>query len=207
MALLTNKDLKERLFDKRFSHPAKRLTVTPLLDPKQVGDASIDVRLGGEFIVIRHTNLATVDPAERSKIRKNIGRYQERVYTGFGDRFILHPHQFVLGSTLEYVGVPLDLGAQVMGRSSWGRLGLIIATATTVAPGFKGAITLELINYGQAPLVLYPGVVIAQITFETTTSEVEYCGRYNYPTGPEFSKIHEDADIGRWVNIDPTRQT
>jgi len=207
MALLTRKDLNERLFDQRFDHPAKRLTVTPLLDPKQIGDATIDVRLGNEFIVIRHTNLASVDPAERREIRKNIGRYQERVYAAYGDKFILHPRQFVLGSTLEYIGVPLDLAAQVMGRSSWGRLGLIIATAIAVAPGFKGAITFELINYGQAPLVLYPGLVIAQIAFETTTSEVEYRGRYSYPTGPEFSKIHEDEDIDRWIGINPTQRT
>jgi dCTP deaminase len=201
MALLTYNDLTERLFGQRFDHPAKRLTVTPLLDPKQVRDAAIDVRLGNEFIVIRDTNLVCVDPAQSTEIQKNIGRYQERVYTAYGDKFILHPKQLVLGGTLEYFGVPSDLGAQVMGRSSWGRLGLIIATATAVAPGFKGAITLELINYGQAPLVLYPGVVIAQIAFETATSEVKYRGRYSYPTGPEFSKIYEDEDLARWVGI------
>jgi dCTP deaminase len=170
MALLTRKDLRERLFDTKFNSPKKRLTVTPLLDDDQIGSASIDVRLGNEFIVIRRTNLAAVDPAKRSEIKNNIARYQERVYVAYGDKFILHPRQLALGCTLEYIGLPLDVGAHVTGRSSWGRLGLIIATATSIAPGFKGAITLELVNYGEAPLVLYPGVVIAQIAFETTSA-------------------------------------
>jgi dCTP deaminase len=203
MAVLTHTGLLARLEDSHFDDPTKRLTVTPLLDRKQVGDASIDVRLGGEFIIIRHTNLASVDPAQRLEIRKNIGRYQQRIHVSYGEQFVLHPQQLVIGSTLEYLSIPNDLSAQVMGRSSWGRLGLIIATATAVAPGFKGAITLELINYGQAPLILYPGVVIAQIVFESTTDDVAYKGRYNYPTGPEFSKIHEDLDISQWVSRFP----
>ena len=84
-----------------------------------------------------------------------------------------------------------------------GRLGLFIATATMVAPGFKGVITLELINAGQAPIVLYPGVIIAQLLIETTTDITEsYSGRYNYPTEPEFSKIHEDEGLKYWSNKD-----
>jgi dCTP deaminase len=178
----------------------ERLTITPLLDSGQVGTASVDVRLGNEFILTRLTNLSTLDPADKDLIEQRIGEYQERVRVGFGLPFALHPNHLVLGSTLEYVSVPLDVTAQVIGRSSWGRLGLIIATATAVSPGFKGAITLELINGGQAPLILYPGVVIAQLVFEETTNEATYKGRYSYPTGPQFSRIHEDADVPFWGN-------
>jgi len=176
----------------------ERLVVTPLLDLNQVGDASLDTRLGSEFIVIRHTNLACINPTETSVIEEEIGRYQDRVRVRFGEQFVLHPRQLVLGSTLEYVALPHDLTAQVLGRSSWGRLGLIIATATVVGPGFKGVITLELLNEGQVPLILYPGMIIAQLLFEQTWGGVSYTGRYDFPTGPQFSRIHKDKDIGFW---------
>jgi dCTP deaminase len=199
MAVLTSKELKTKLFD---SNCKDRLVITPLLDRGQIRDVSIDVRLGNEFIIIKHTNLPSVDPAAKNNIKAEIGQYQERVRIGFGERFVLHPRQLVLGSTLEYVALPSRLMAQVIGRSSWGRLGLIIATATAIAPGFKGVITLELINEGQAPLILYPGVIIAQLIFEETTSDVSYKGRYNFPTGPQFSRIHEDKDMEFWGKKD-----
>lgn len=199
MAVLARQELEERVFgfDKE---PDKRLVITPLLSRKQLGDASIDVRLGNEFIITRHTNLMSVDPSQRANIEKKIGKYQERIRLGFGEGFVLHPYSLVLGCTLEYVAFPSDLTAQVIGRSSWGRLGLISATATAVAPGFKGSITLELINGGQAPLVLHPGVAIAQLVIEEATSKTAYEGRYNFPTGPEFSRIHKDKDVEFWGN-------
>jgi dCTP deaminase len=159
---------------------------------------SVDVRLGTEFVIIQHTSLHHIDPTVRAQLKEKIGKYQERVRVGFGEQFVLHPNQLVLGSTLEYVGLPSDLAAVVVGRSSWGRLGVIIATATSVAPGFKGVITLELINGGQVPLILYPGIRIAQLVIEKTTSQASYSGRYDFPTGPQFSRIHEDKDMDFW---------
>ena len=197
MAVLARKELHERIFGFD-AEPEKRIVITPLLSQNQIGEASIDVRLGNEFIITRHTNLMSVDPSERTDIEKKIGQYQERIRLGFGDGFVLHPYSLVLGCTLEYVSLPSGLTAQVIGRSSWGRLGLISATATAVSPGFRGSITLELINGGQAPLVLHPGVAIAQLVIEETSSETKYDGRYNFPTGPEFSKIHKDKDVEFW---------
>jgi dCTP deaminase len=198
MAVLAREEILRRLYGEVGS-PAHRLAVTPLLNPQQVGDASLDVRLGNEFIITRRAHIPSVDPARKGEIERKIGQYQERVRVNFGEEFILHPHHLVLGSTLEYLALPADLTAQVIGRSSWGRLGLIIATATAVAPGFKGAITLELVNVGEAPLVLYPGVVIAQLVIEETTSAAAYQGRYDCPTGPQFSRIYRDPDVGFWA--------
>jgi dCTP deaminase len=82
-----------------------------------------------------------------------------------GDAVTIHPHQFILGVTLEYIRLPSDLMAYVVGRSSFGRLGLIIATAIGVHPHFFGALTLELRNLGEAPVRLYPGQTIAQLFF------------------------------------------
>ena len=198
MVTLAHDEIKNRLFHEE--DPKDRLIFTPLLDPGQITGNGIDVRLGSEFIVIKQTNLTSVDPAKKREFEENIGRYQERVRVRFGEKFVLHPGQLVLGSTLEYIGMPLDLTAQVVGRSSWGRLGLIIATAPVIASGFKGVITLELINDGQAPLDLRPGYGIAQLVFQETTGKVPYEGRYKCPTSPEFTKLLSDPDIVFWSN-------
>src|SRR5207302_7623717 len=83
-------------------------------------------------------------------------------------------------------------------RSSWGRAGLVIATAISVAPGFRGVVTLELANLGVAPLDLRPGVRIAQIMFDQTKITKPYGGRYKCPTHPEFGKIYMDEDLKFW---------
>ena len=164
----------------------EQLLITPLLRMDQIGDASVDLRLGREFIVFNRSSIGKFDPWDREDLKKNIHKYQERVRVAKGGTFILHPQQFVLGATLEYLILPTTLHAQVSGRSTWGRTGLIIATATFVHPGFKGCITLELVNEGTVPLVLRPLERIAQIMFQKTEGKCEYQGRYICPTGPEF---------------------
>jgi|SRR5579862_8069806 len=198
--VLSEKRIRERLFDQA-TPEQKRLYVTPILDPeRQIKEASIDVRLGNEFIVTQQTNLSSLDPSQGEKIEDNIERYQNLTRVQFGQEFILHPSHLVLGCTLEYVSMPTDLACQVLGRSSWGRLGLIIATATTVSPGFKGSITLELVNFGPVPIMLHPGVSIAQLVFEEVDGDAPYVGRYNCPTGPQFSRIHRDDDVKFWAS-------
>jgi dCTP deaminase len=91
--------------------------------------------------------------------------------------------------------VPGDLTAQVAGRSSWGRLGLLIEAAPNISPGFRGCITLELINAGLAPLVLYPLMIVSQLVVLENVNPVTYEGRYRFPIGPEFSRLHEDAEM------------
>jgi len=170
----------------------KRLIITPLLDSNEVlGASSVDVRLGNEFILMRRQNFANLDISDK-KVIDNIQHYQERIKLNYQQPFILHPYQLVIGSTLEYVSVPPGLMCYVIGKSSWGRMGLIIATATKVDPGFKGCITLEIVNQGEVPLTLYPGVPIAQLVFHTAVGKSSYDGRYEYPTGPEFPNFLKD---------------
>ena len=141
------------------------LVITPVLDiDQQVDEASVDVRLGNEFIATKHTRLHSLDPANQG-IGMQIAEYQTKYYVPFGHSYVLHPMQFVLGCTLEYISLPKDLTSLVVGRSSWGRLGLIIATASKVDPGFKGVLTLELVNLGNVPIFLYPCTRIAQLVF------------------------------------------
>src|SRR5689334_19167489 len=123
----------------------KRLVVAPLLDPQgqiKSGQAAIDVRLGRAFSMTRPWSQGVAEDYGRG-----VGRLAEpaleQIVLDFGEALIIHPHQFVLARTLEFVRLPQDLSAYVIGRSSWGRRGLIVATAVVVHPGFAGPITLE----------------------------------------------------------------
>jgi dCTP deaminase len=162
--------LDRETIKRRLRTPGDKFAITPLLDDEQqIDHASIDLRLGPDLIVTkRTTGLAVYDPARADEITDELRDYQSYVRRPLGTAFYLHPGEFAIARTLEYIRLPDDIGAQALGRSSWGRLGLIIATATMVQPNFAGTITLELSNLGTVPIVLYVGVRIAQISlFET----------------------------------------
>lgn len=199
MSVLAKSEIEEYMKKLLLS---ERLTITPILEPDQVKENGVDIRLGNEFLVINRTTFAALDPSEKKEVERNIDRYQERIKVDLKEKFILHPNHLVLGSTLEYLSLPKDLSAYVIGRSSWGRLGLIIATAISVGPGFKGCLTLELENIGEVPITLYPGLLIAQLVFNKMEGKCDdYPGRYKCPTGPEFSKILRDDDLDFWAPL------
>jgi len=189
--------LTRTAIEKRLANGAPSgLVVTPILSKKQIGDASIDVRLGNQFIVFRMHRFGIFEPYSTPRAKLRI--MQERQVVEFGNNFVLHPGMLALGSTFEYISLPSDLECQVEGRSSWARLGLQIATATSVEPGFKGVLTLELSNLGTIPIELYPGVRIAQLFFHDAKPKVTdaYGGTHKYtcPVGPQFSLIANDKD-------------
>lgn len=159
--MLSRAEIVRRLQDQRSG-----LAITPLIDAaKQLGEASVDLRLGPDFIVTRQaTGLATFDPARVDEIIDRLRDYQDYVRRPVGSAFYLHPGEFAIARTLEYLTLPTGTSAEVVGRSSWGRLGLVIATAPLIQPRFSGTITLELANLGTVPMVLYVGVRIAQAT-------------------------------------------
>lgn len=184
------------------SELAQRLVITPLLARSQINTASVDLRLGFSFLLAKRANVPAIDPLAGPALI--VGqRLFEKITVSRGRKIHLHPTEFVVGATLEYVSLPGDIGAYVTSRSSWGRAGLVIAAATAVAPGFRGVITLELANIGTAPLVLRPGVRIAQIIFHRSQKRDLYKGRYKFPTEPEPGKIHLDDDLEFWVPTVP----
>jgi dCTP deaminase len=197
MSTVSRKGLEEEYL-KRKVDP---LVITPLLSRRQIGDVSIDVRLGNQFIVLRTHRFGIFEAIGKSRSVEP-RRIQERQVIPFGDPLALHPGTLVLGCTFEYVSMPSDLECQVEGRSSWARLGLQVATASSVEPGFKGVITLELSNVGTVPLTLAPGIRIAQLVFREVKPPVEspYSDRrkYSCPIGPEFSRLQDDYD---WVTF------
>jgi deoxycytidine triphosphate deaminase len=167
-----------------------RLVVTPLLQlPK---GSALDLRLGNRFIVFRRTIVEAFDPLASTSDPRAIQMDIELAWT---ERFVLHPNEMVLGATLEYLVLPEDLSAQVVTRSSYGRLGLLSATAVQVHPHFHGCLTLELVNLGTIPISLTPGERIAQLVV-SKTGKVPDPGRDKYfcATGPEFSKVRDDPE-------------
>ena len=184
-----------------------RIIVTPLLDPDdQIGRVEIDLRLGYQFIIFKEHFQGSLNPYRLQTYENEIEKYQEEVVIPHGEKIVLHPGRFIVGSTLEYVALPADIEAQVEGRSSWARLGLTIATATTVHPMYKGVITLELSNNGTIPLELSPGFKIAQIVFHKIDTPLSECEvesancKYQCSIGPGFSKIFTDKYVNYFLS-------
>jgi dCTP deaminase len=138
-----------------------RIKIDPW-DPKLVQPASVDLRLGDTFRVFHNHRVTSID------LRQPPENLTEEVKIAEGDAFVIHPGEFCLGRTLEWVELPDDIVARIEGKSSLGRLGLIVhATAGFCDPGWKGTLTLELNNLTRVPIKLYPGLLIAQLSFMT----------------------------------------
>jgi dCTP deaminase len=136
-----------------------RVRIEPF-DEAMVQPASIDLRLGTSFRVFHNHRIGAIDLADPPKNLTELVDLQD------GESFVIHPGEFVLGTTQEYVELPDDIVSRIEGKSSVGRLGLIVhATAGFVDPGFKGTLTLEMTNLTRVPIVLWPGKPIAQLSF------------------------------------------
>jgi dCTP deaminase len=169
----------------------RRLVVTPLLEDEQVGEASIDLRLGTDFLLLRRTRQPGVDVGDPN-LGTQVDELYDRMAIAVGEGLWLHPQQFALGATLEFVRIPPTLGAYVLGRSTWGRLGLLVATAVLIQPGFAGSITLELVNAGDSPIRLYPGLAVAQLAVHSLSDKTEYSkadANYRSPTRPQPARL------------------
>jgi dCTP deaminase len=151
----------------RLCDPTCGLAITPILDAdEQIGRSTVDVRLGPDLVVTRGTTAGVAfDPADVDEVRRRLEDYQQFIRRPFGSTVVLQPGDFALARTLEHVRLPSSICAEAAGRSSWGRLGLVIATATVIQPSFAGTVTLELANLGNIPIVMYVGVRIAQLVF------------------------------------------
>ncbi|ADG97696.1 deoxycytidine triphosphate deaminase [Segniliparus rotundus DSM 44985] len=170
---------------------ASRLSVEPF-DSKLVQPSSIDVRLDGMFQVFNNTRYTHIDPAQRQDELTSL------VEPAQGEPFVLHPGEFVLGSTLEVVRLPDDLAGRLEGKSSLGRLGLLThSTAGFVDPGFSGHLTLELSNVANLPITLWPGMLIGQLCLLRLTSPASnpygssaVASKYQGQRGPTPSKSY-----------------
>lgn len=182
--LLSDGDIRRQIEDGRIG-----------LDPLDLGlvqPSSIDVRLDRFFRLFDNHKYPYIDPREQ---QDELTRFVE---VASDEAFILHPGEFVLGSTYEYVKLPNDIAARLEGKSSLGRLGLLThSTAGFVDPGFEGHVTLELSNVATLPIKLWPGMKIGQLCFFQLSSESEnpygsdkYGSRYQGQRGPTASRSY-----------------
>ncbi len=160
--------------------------------------SSMDMRLGNVFKLYEHSKFAVLDPKRPETLSGNM----RTITIPDGDSFMVQPGEFVLGVTREKITVPDDLVVRVEGRSSLGRLGIIVhSTAGFVDPGFSGTITLEISNLNRMPVALYPGMRVCQLAFEQMTSPAEM--PYNLKPGskyqnqvlPEESRLMNDPEF------------
>ena len=191
--ILSDRDILARLSE-------GDLVVEPLDDVDlQVQPASVDVRLGRRFLEFERANVPCIHPNKEEEVED----YVTETVVDDGDEFILHPGDFVLGTTKERVEVPPDLVAQVEGRSSLGRLAVVVhATAGFIDPGFQGKVTLELSNLGKVPVALTPDMRISQLVFTKLSSRAERPygeergSKYQDQDGPQASRIRSDREFG-----------
>jgi len=182
--LLSDRDLRAEV-------KAGRLVIDPY-DDSLVQPSSVDVRLDRYFRVFENHRYPHIDPAEQQDELTRL------VEVDIDEPFILHPGEFVLGSTYEVIGLADDLAARLEGKSSLGRLGLLThSTAGFIDPGFNGHVTLELSNVATLPIKLWPGMKIGQVCVLRLTSPAEhpygssvYGSRYQGQRGPTPSRSH-----------------
>lgn len=187
--ILSDRDIKKAL-------AGGRIRITPKPDlTTQLGSCSVDLRLGRQFRIFDHSKFAFIDP-KNPTLAANM---MKNVVVKANEPFMLQPGDFVLATTMESLSLPDDLLARLEGRSSLGRLGIVVhSTASVFDPGWRGMIVMELGNMGRMPVALYPGMRICALTFEelTSSADVPYykkkSAKYVGQNKPEASKIAEE---------------
>jgi dCTP deaminase len=191
MSVLSDRDIRAAL-------DASEIAIRPY-DPADLQPSSVDLHLDRSFRVFRNNRYPYID------VRAPQPDLTELLTVADDEPFVLHPGEFVLGQTLEWVELPNDLVARLEGKSSLGRLGLLIhSTAGYVDPGWKGNLTLELSNVANLPIALYFGMKIGQISFFKMSSPVErpygspgLGSKYQGQSEPTASAFHRDASASR----------
>ena len=173
-----------------------KIKISPELPPEQFGSCSVDFKLGNEFNVFEHSRNAYIDLREN----KGIEGLMKSVIVPAGEPFILQPREFVLAITEETLELDDDVLGRLEGRSSLGRIGIIVhGTAGLFDPGWAGRATLELSNLGRMPVALYPGMRVCSFTFEqlSTPSSMPYRNKvgnkYAGQIRPDASKLASET--------------
>jgi len=186
--------LSDREIEKYIKSGKIGITPEPNLD-KQLGSSSLDLRLGNEFKVFEHNKKPYIDTRDE----KTFHGTTRTVVLKDGEPFVFHPHEFVLGITMEEVFLPDDIAARIDGRSSLGRLGIVIhSTAGHIDPGFKGRIVLEIENIGMIPVLLYSETRICQLVFQELSSPTtkpyykKKGAKYLVQNSPQESKLETE---------------
>jgi dCTP deaminase len=189
--IFSDKDIKRLMIERKI-----QIDPAPQLD-LQLGSCSLDLRLSGEFSVFEYTRYPYIDIRNPAQIE-----HTRQVTVKEDEPFILHPRSFVLGVTIERLELADDIVGRLEGRSSLGRLGIIVhATASVIDPGWRGRVVLELANHGAMPVALYSGVRVCSVTFEQVSTPVENPywrkakAKYANQQGLVASRIADDPEV------------
>lgn len=199
--ILSDRDIRKAIVEGRvrMEEPDASGNIVPVDVAKMhIHASSMDLHLGGTFKLYEHSRFAVLDPMRPETFAGNM----RMITVKDGDSFMVQPGEFVLGVTRERITVPDDLVVRVEGRSSLGRLGIIVhSTAGFVDPGFSGTITLEISNLNRLPVALYPGMRVCQLAFEMMSSPAETPyhmkphSKYQNQVLPEESRLVADPEF------------
>lgn len=189
--ILSDRSIKEAL-------ALKRIKITPEIDmATQLGSCSVDFRLGNTFRIFNHSKYPYIDPRDPN-LTKEI---MKEIHVADGEAFIMRPGEFVLAMTIENLILPDDLMGRIEGRSSLGRIGIIVhGTASVFDPGWVGIPVLELGNLGMMPVALYPGMKICSFTFEEISTPVDIpyylkkSAKYVKQAAPDASRLSQEMN-------------
>lgn len=203
MSLLTKNELRARID----SDEPDRIFIDPLVSEDQVGAVSVDLRLGCDFLVsvLNHKPSVSLHPSEDHSNPENFFQAARR---NLGDVFLIHPSQTVLATSLEYIGLPNDIYADIISRSSYHRLGVSISSM--FQPGFRGCISLELFNHSNVPVELIVGSRIVQARFFKNEQDEEYMNagqrrKYIGNVRPTVSRAQLDTDLPNLLSLSNRR--
>ncbi|RYU60897.1 dCTP deaminase [Methylolobus aquaticus] len=195
MLILSGKVLRDLIL----SDAEDSIFLDPLLDLNQIGQVTVDIRLGYDFLVSVVTRKPYVELSARDgDFRRGIGSYFQETRRELGDKFVLYPGQVVVTTSLEYLSLPPNIYSDILTRSSYTRLGVHLNTM--VQPGFKGCISLELCNQGNNAIEMIVGSRICQARFFQLSHQVEYIDgdnwrKYYGDVRPTVSKADLDGDL------------
>lgn len=187
--ILSDTDIKKKIEN-------EQIKIDPMPDLKvALGTVSVDLRLGHDLMVYRTTSRPFIDVRDPESFKD----LTDLVHKTREESFIVHPGEFILGATLESVELPHDLSGRLEGKSSLGRLGIVIhSTAGKVDPGWKGHLVLEITNIGTLPIMIYPEMRICQLLFEQLSSPTSKAyterdsSKYKFQQGTSGSKITQE---------------
>jgi dCTP deaminase len=187
--ILNKKDIEKLI-------KSKKLFIEPLLDKSQIGEISVDLRIGTDFLALHQGREAYIDTTQDLIEKRPIKSHFTETRRRIGESFLLHPSQPILFSTLEYLKLPEDVYAILSLRSSYSRLGLTISTI--IQPGYCGCASIEVVNSGNTPIKILAGARLVQARFIRLNEKSEYFKthrKYTCQVRPVTSRANEDEDL------------
>lgn len=180
----------------------KKLIIEPMLDENQIGEVSVDLRVGTDFLTLHQGRQAYIDTTQNLIQERPIRSHFTETRRNIGEGFLLHPSQPILFSTLEYLKLPNDIYAVLTLRSSYSRLGLTISTI--IQPGYCGCASVEVVNTGNTPIKILAGARFLQARFIRINNESEYFKthrKYTCQVRPVASKANEDEELKKLLSL------